>query len=121
MLRLNAFVPPDRATAVSDALTALKGARHVTVGATTWDGLTSLTAEVDAATADVAIELLARFDLDWRDVTVSRTSSIRPLGWHHQGRSADSDAHVWAEPDRFDVTGAAICLVGVGVIMYAPR
>ncbi len=24
-------------------------------------------------------------------------------------------------PDRFDVTGAAICLVGVGVIMYAPR
>ena len=24
-------------------------------------------------------------------------------------------------PDRFDVLGAAICLVGVGVIMYAPR
>ncbi|MCW0213845.1 MAG: YnfA family protein [Pseudonocardia sp.] len=24
-------------------------------------------------------------------------------------------------PDRFDVVGAAICLVGVGVIMYAPR
>lgn len=24
-------------------------------------------------------------------------------------------------PDRFDVTGAAICLVGVAVIMYAPR
>lgn len=24
-------------------------------------------------------------------------------------------------PDRFDVTGALICLVGVGVIMYAPR
>jgi small multidrug resistance family-3 protein len=24
-------------------------------------------------------------------------------------------------PDRFDVTGAVICLVGVGVIMYAPR
>jgi small multidrug resistance family-3 protein len=24
-------------------------------------------------------------------------------------------------PDRFDVAGAAICLVGVGVIMYAPR
>jgi small multidrug resistance family-3 protein len=34
---------------------------------------------------------------------------------------------VWAavadgyRPDRFDVTGAVICLVGVGVIMYAPR
>jgi small multidrug resistance family-3 protein len=25
------------------------------------------------------------------------------------------------EPDRFDVIGALICLVGVAVIMYAPR
>jgi small multidrug resistance family-3 protein len=24
-------------------------------------------------------------------------------------------------PDRFDVTGALLCLVGVAVIMYAPR
>ena len=24
-------------------------------------------------------------------------------------------------PDRFDVAGAAVCLVGVAVIMYAPR
>jgi small multidrug resistance family-3 protein len=24
-------------------------------------------------------------------------------------------------PDRFDIAGAAICLAGVGVIMYAPR
>lgn len=24
-------------------------------------------------------------------------------------------------PDRYDLVGAAICLVGVGVIMYAPR
>jgi small multidrug resistance family-3 protein len=24
-------------------------------------------------------------------------------------------------PDRFDLTGAAICLLGVGVIMYSPR
>lgn len=24
-------------------------------------------------------------------------------------------------PDRFDLAGAVICLVGVGVIMYAPR
>jgi small multidrug resistance family-3 protein len=34
---------------------------------------------------------------------------------------------VWAmvvdgfRPDRFDVVGAAICLLGVGVIMYGPR
>ena len=24
-------------------------------------------------------------------------------------------------PDRYDVSGALVCLVGVGVIMYAPR
>lgn len=24
-------------------------------------------------------------------------------------------------PDRWDITGALVCLVGVGVIMYAPR
>lgn len=24
-------------------------------------------------------------------------------------------------PDRFDVIGAAVCLVGVGLVMYAPR
>ncbi|BDT92511.1 hypothetical protein IFM12275_24870 [Nocardia sputorum] len=24
-------------------------------------------------------------------------------------------------PDRWDVTGALICLIGVAVIMYAPR
>ena len=24
-------------------------------------------------------------------------------------------------PDRYDMLGAAICLLGVGVIMYAPR
>lgn len=24
-------------------------------------------------------------------------------------------------PDRYDILGAAICLLGVGVIMYAPR
>ncbi len=34
---------------------------------------------------------------------------------------------VWAavadgyRPDRYDIVGALICLVGVGVIMYAPR
>ena len=24
-------------------------------------------------------------------------------------------------PDRYDLIGAAVCLVGVGVIMFAPR
>lgn len=97
MLRLNAFVPPDRAAAIENALNAVQGVRHVVTSGSTSEGLVCLTAEVDAVAADQAIELLAGFDLDWRDVTVARTSSIRPLGWHHRERSQDSDAHVWAE------------------------
>jgi len=45
MLRLSAFVPPERVSDVSDALSALKGARHVIVGATTSEGLISLSAK----------------------------------------------------------------------------
>lgn len=32
------------------------------------------------------------------------------------GWSVDGNA-----PDRFDLIGAALCLVGVGIIMYSPR
>ena len=35
------------------------------------------------------------------------------LGW-----AAGVDGY---RPDRYDIIGALICLVGVGVIMYAPR
>ena len=97
MLRLNAFVPPDRADAVGSALGDVQGVRHVVLGGSTSEGLMCLTAEVDGVAADEAIELLAGFGLDWRNVTVSRAASIRPLDWHHHERSQDSDAHVWAE------------------------
>ncbi len=97
MLRLNAFAPPDQVLAIRDALGALPGVRHVATGAPTLEGLVSLSAEVDPVTADDAIDLLSRFDLDWRDVTVSRASAIRPLGWHHRGPATGADEHVWAE------------------------
>ncbi|MET1005463.1 MAG: YnfA family protein, partial [Propionibacteriaceae bacterium] len=38
---------------------------------------------------------------------------VGSLGW---GMVADG-----FRPDRWDVTGAFICLVGVALIMYAPR
>jgi small multidrug resistance family-3 protein len=38
---------------------------------------------------------------------------VMSLGW---ARVADGFA-----PDRFDLIGAALCLAGVGLIMYAPR
>lgn len=49
-------------------------------------------------------------------------SDPRRLRWHLRRRSL-----AWGvvadgfRPDRFDLIGAAICLAGVAVIMYAPR
>jgi small multidrug resistance family-3 protein len=39
-------------------------------------------------------------------------------GWLWTGLGMVADGF---RPDRYDVTGALICLVGVAVIMYAPR
>jgi small multidrug resistance family-3 protein len=42
---------------------------------------------------------------------------VRP----HDGRLADTMVDPAVDPDRFDIAGALICLVGVAVIVYAPR
>jgi uncharacterized hydrophobic protein (TIGR00271 family) len=97
VLRLDAFVRPEQVPGVCDALAALDGVRHVLAGAATTEGAVSVAAEVEPTAADLAIELLAHLGVDWRDVTISRTTSIRPIGWHHQRRSAGTDGHVWAE------------------------
>ena len=39
----------------------------------------------------------------------------------HDGRLADTTVDPPVDPDRFDIAGALICLVGVTVIIYAPR
>ena len=39
----------------------------------------------------------------------------------HDGRLADTIVDPPVVPDRFDIAGALIFLVGVAVIMYAPR
>jgi uncharacterized hydrophobic protein (TIGR00271 family) len=97
MLRLNAFVPPDRVDAVCEALVVLPGIRHVAAGAVTTQGVVTVSAEVDPVSADVAIDRLAEFGLAWDDVTLWRVPSIRPLGWRQRLRPSDSDMHVWAE------------------------
>lgn len=97
MLRLDSFVAPELVDEVTETLTAHPGVRHVARGATTTDGLITLSAEVSAATADAVIERLADLGIASDDLTLWRVPGIQPLGWHRRTRSEESDVEVWAE------------------------
>ena len=97
MLRLDSFVPADLVDDVRAALAGLPGVRHVSFGATTEDGLVTLSAEVDVAIADAAIDRLVDFGIESSDLTLWRVPGIQPLGWRRRTRSSDSDVQVWAE------------------------
>jgi small multidrug resistance family-3 protein len=43
------------------------------------------------------------------------------IGGQRPPRSPWASALDGFRPDRYDVIGATICLIGVGVIMYSPR
>jgi uncharacterized hydrophobic protein (TIGR00271 family) len=97
VLRLDSFVAPELVDEVTATLSAHPGVRHVTTGSTTTDGLVTLSAEVDAASADAAIERLADLGIASDDLTLWRVPGIRPLGWHRRTKSEESDVQVWAE------------------------
>lgn len=97
MLKLDSYVQADLIDEVSAALVAIPGVRHVTRGASTTDGLVSLSAQVDVTSADTAIERLATFGIEPSNVTLWRVPGIQPLGWRSQTRSEESGAQVLAE------------------------
>jgi uncharacterized hydrophobic protein (TIGR00271 family) len=98
VLRLDSFVAPQLVDEVTATLAAHPGVRHVTTGATTTQGLVALSAEVDAANADAAIERLADLGIASDDLTLWRVPGIQPLGWQRRTRSEEeSDVEVWAE------------------------
>jgi uncharacterized hydrophobic protein (TIGR00271 family) len=97
MLRLDAFVPPERVDSVIATLAGLPGVRHMTTSARTVDEMVALTAEVDASSADAAIERLADLGIASNDLTLWRVPGIQPLGWHRRTQSQESDVQVWAE------------------------
>ena len=121
-MHLNAFVVADQAGAVCDALTSAEGVSHVVAGARTTEGLVSVSAEVQAGASEAVIELLGRFDLGWRDVTMWRVPAIRPLGWLQRARTSEPDPEVWAEVvSRADdnsqlVAAYVLYMVAAGVI-----
>lgn len=97
MLELDAYVHADLVDEVCNALAAIPGVRHVARGATTTEGLVSVSARVDVISADAAIERLATLGVEPSDVTLWRVPGIQPLGWRAQTRSGESGAQVWAE------------------------
>jgi uncharacterized hydrophobic protein (TIGR00271 family) len=84
--------------------------------------LVTLSAEVDVASADAAIDTLAEFGIAASDVTLWRVPGIQPLGWRQRIRSSDSGAQVWAEiVGRADehaelATSYLVFMVAAGII-----
>jgi uncharacterized hydrophobic protein (TIGR00271 family) len=97
MLRLDCFVAADLLDKATSALAETPGVRHVTSAAPTIDGLVPVSADVDASSADAAIDRLAELGVPSDDVTLWRIPGIQPLGWRRGTRSSDSSAQVWAE------------------------
>lgn len=97
MLKLDSYVQAGLIDDTCAALVAIPGVRHVTRGASTTDGLVSLSAQVDVTSADAAIERLASFGIEPGDVTLWRVPGIQPLGWRARTHSGESGAQVWAE------------------------
>ena len=60
-------------------------------------GLVLLSAEIEVAAADAAIEHLAELGIASEDLTLWRVPGIQPLGWRRRVRSTDSGRQVWAE------------------------
>ncbi len=97
MLRLDSFIAPEIVDQARATLAAQPGVRHVVIGATTTDGLVSLSAEVKAVSADETIERLADLGIESDDLTLWRVPGFQPLGWDRRTRSEESDVQVWAE------------------------
>jgi len=56
MLRLESYVPKPLVDEVADALGRMPGIRHLTLGPETIDGLVLVSAELEATSADAAID-----------------------------------------------------------------
>src|SRR5215208_3373386 len=97
MLRMRAYVPPERAEAMRTRLASVSGVRHLVLGGQTWGGMAELTGDIDAAAADVVLEMLGDFELGAEDLTLSHTTSVQPLAWRRGKGVAGRDAIVWAE------------------------
>lgn len=97
MLRLESYVPKRLADEVADALGRMPGIRHLTLGPETVDGLVLVSAELEATSADAAIDRLESLGIGSDELTLWRMPGIQPLGWRRRTRATEPDVQVWAE------------------------
>lgn len=77
---------------VAQRLDALPGARHVSIAAGVHDGETLVTADVRAAAADTALEMLRGMEIPSEDISLLRFDAIDP-----SSASEETVALVWAD------------------------
>ena len=97
MLRLESYVPKPLVDEVADALGPMPGIRHLTLGPETVDGLVLVSAELEATSADAAIDRLESLGIGSDELTLWRMPGIQPLGWRRRTRATEPDVQVWAE------------------------
>lgn len=97
MLRLDSYVPKPLVDEVADTLGRMPGIRHLTLGPETVDGLVLVSAELEATSADAAIDRLESLGIGSDELTLWRMPGIQPLGWRRRTRATEPDVQVWAE------------------------
>ena len=92
MLHLRVFGDTAAMADVAERLDALPGARHVSVGAGVHDGDALVSADLRAAAADTALEILAELGIAHEDISLLRFDAIDPTA-----ASEETVALVWAD------------------------
>ena len=92
MLHLRVFGDTAAMADVAERLDALPGARHVSVGAGVHEGDALVSADLRAAAADTALEILDELGLAHEDISLLRFDAIDPTA-----ASEETVALVWAD------------------------
>ena len=92
MLHLRVFGDTTAMADVAGRLDALEGARHVSVAAGVHDGEALVTADVRAAAADAALEMLRGLEIPTEDISLLRLDAI-----DSSSTAEESVALVWAD------------------------
>ncbi len=92
MLHLRVFGDTATMADVAERLDALPGARHVSVGAGVHEGDALVSADLRAAAADTALEILGELGIAHEDISLLRFDAIDPTA-----ASEETVALVWAD------------------------
>jgi uncharacterized hydrophobic protein (TIGR00271 family) len=97
VLRLRVYLPADRVPEVFGALAGVDGVRHAVRAGTSGDGIELITADVEARSADVAMEAVGRLGVPPTEVSLEYQTSTSPIGAARDGWLGTREAMFWAD------------------------